>query len=72
VQVKTSELTGAALDWEVVCIDSESYAIYRKGYNEEWQDAQGDNLVFNTDEEATQYLRNTFNEKGKGHEGKNI
>lgn len=49
-------------DWEVVCIDSETYAIYRKDYNEEWQNEQGDNLVFDTAEEATQYLRNTFNE----------
>lgn len=59
VTAKTSRFE----DWEVVCIDSESYAIYRKGYNEEWQDEQGDNLVFDTVEEAEQYLRNFFNSR---------
>ena len=45
-------------EWEVVCIDSENYAIYRKDVNEEWQDEQGDNLVFETEQEANAYLQN--------------
>lgn len=50
-------------EWEVVCIDSESYAIYRKNYNEEWQDEHGDNLVFDSAEEANQYLKNVFDKE---------
>lgn len=45
-------------DWEVVCVDTECYAIYRKDLNEEWQDEHGDNLVFETEQEAKAYLQN--------------
>lgn len=51
---------GSFEDWEIECIDSAHYAIYRKGYNEEWQDANGDNLHFDTKAEAEEYLRKEF------------
>lgn len=50
-------------DWEVVCVDSTTYAIYRKNYNQEWQDRHGDNLVFETEEEAVAYLKEVFSEE---------
>ena len=47
-------------DWEVVCVDSATYTIYRTDYNQEWQDEQGDNLVFETETEAVAYLEKVF------------
>ena len=54
-------------DWEVVCVDSATYTIYRKNCNQEWQDEQGDNLVFDTETEAVDYLKETF-----GQEANNV
>ena len=50
-------------DWEVVCVDSATYAIYRKNYNQEWQDEQDDNLVFDTQAEAVAYLKEAFGQE---------
>lgn len=47
-------------DWEVVCVDSATYTIYRKDCNQEWQDEKGDNLCFETKKEAVAYLEKVF------------
>lgn len=50
-------------DWEVVCVDSATYTIYRKDYNQEWQDEKGDNLCFETKKEAVAYLKEAFRQE---------
>ena len=51
---------GAFEDWQVECIDTANYAIYHKTYNQEWEDEHGNNLVFETEAEAEEYLRKEF------------
>jgi len=47
-------------DWEVQYLCDDQYVIYHKDYNQEWQNEDGDNLVFDTKEEAEEYLRKEF------------
>ena len=55
---------GAFEDWQVERVDTNdptaNYAIYHKIYNQEWEDEDGINLVFETKEEAEEYLRKEF------------
>jgi hypothetical protein len=44
-------------EWMVEMVDEGHYAIFHKEVNEEWVDEHGDNLCFETAEEAEAYLK---------------
>ena len=48
-------------DWHVECVSTDHYAIFHKQVNLEWTDAQGDNLFFESEGEALEYLNRHFN-----------
>ena len=54
-------------DWQVELVIDKHYAIFHKEVNQEWTDANGDNLCFETAKEARQYLAKVF-KKGEASE----
>ena len=48
-------------DWQVECVSIDHYAIFHRDVNLEWTDAQGDNLCFESEQEALEYLNRHFN-----------
>lgn len=46
-------------DWQVEDVGN-GYAIYQKDVNQEWEDENGENLLFQTEGEAHRYLRRVF------------
>jgi hypothetical protein len=50
-------------DWKVELVDTNHYAIFHKVWNLEWTDEQGNNLCFETAQEARQYLKEVFKEE---------
>lgn len=47
-------------DWQVEFIAPKHYAIFHKEVNQEWTDGLGENLCFETAQEAKRYLAKVF------------
>ena len=54
---------GKFKDWYVERVGHKHWVIFHKVWNQEWQNEQGDNLVFETKKEAVAYLKEAFGQE---------